>query len=177
MTKEQHNHQIVYDEVTDNIHELGLDYIYILKQNMNIKSEDLIDGIEFNFNWCGKDNIVCERQHISVTNVKACKMHIVGFSYWGDANEIFQIVYENGEIEYINISFIDWAHKAERYGAISSLKDNINTARQIISSGAKIHLIFFHHSVLSINNRRKEIKEIILPDNFLIHIFAITLEM
>ena len=36
---------------------------------------------------------------------------------------------------------------------------------------------FFHHSVLSINNRRKEIKEIILPDNFLIHIFAITLEM
>ena len=84
---------------------------------------------------------------------------------------------DDGEIEYINISFIDWAHKAERYGAISSLKDNIKTARQVISSGVKTHLIFFHHTILDMNNKRKAIKQIILPDNFLIHIFAITLEL
>ena len=103
-------------------------------------------------------------------------MHIIGFSYWGSTNEFFEIIYQDGSSELIKVPFIDWLLKAAiNYETIGWYGTNNTTVKQVLSKGSQINLINFHHSINKINNS-KIIKEIILPDNFLIHIFGLTLE-
>lgn len=169
------NHKFIYTSKPNSKKEVGLDGTYILKQDLNYQIEEKIENIEFTFSFQRFDNIQCNKQRIQI-NKKARYLHIIGFSYWGSTNEFFEIIYQDGSSELIKVPFIDWLLKAaNNYETIGWYGTNNTTVKQVLSKGSQINLINFHHSINKINNS-KIIKEIILPDNFLIHIFGLTLE-
>ena len=160
-----YNHKFIYSNETKNIN-AGLDGTYILRKDI----EDL------NFYKGHYDNVVCESQRLLI-NDYISKLHILGFSYWGSTNEIFTIVYEDESIAYIKIPFIDWVSKSVvNYQTISLYGEAIKTIKQVKSKGTLKHTVNFHESITTISNNKK-VKEIIFPDNFLIHIFKIKIEV
>ena len=166
--KKQFNHKFIYEkEVLKN--EIGLDGTYVLKEELN-------DIEYFNIGTDELDNIVCENQIIEINNY-VDKLHILGFSYWGSTSEYLEIRYQDETVEKIKIPFIDWVMKSSvNYRTISWYGENIKTIKQVTSKGLLKHTVNFHHSITKLVSK-KMIKEIKLPDNFLIHIFAITLEI
>lgn len=166
--KKLFNHKFFYEKEPLNS-EIGLDGTYVLREEFNE-----IDYFKISNNEL--DNIVCENQILEIDNY-VDKLHILGFSYWGSTNEYFEIKYLDGTIERIKIPFIDWVMKSSvNYRTISWYGENIKTVKQVISKGLLKHTVNFHHSITKLNSK-KMIKEIKIPDNFLIHIFAITLEI
>lgn len=164
--KEIFNHKFIYEEISNN--NLGLDGTYILDQDLN-------DIDCFNISKEELDNVVCNNQILQINNY-VDKLHILGFSYWGSTNEYFEIKYQDG-YESVKIPFVDWVMKSSvNYRTISWYGENIETIKQVTSKGILIHTVNFHHSITKLDPK-KMIKEIIFPDNFLIHIFAITLEI
>ena len=175
--KAYYNHKMVYKQLPkgNRKNEFGLDNICILKSDVKLKEQEILEGVEFNFSFGKFDNIVCDRQKI-IINAKATKLHLIGFAYWGDTNEYFKVIYDDLTQEIIKIPFIDWSHKPYRDSrSIDWYGENTSTVRTVIVSGELTHLVYFHHTVCEIM-QRKTIKEIVLPDNMLTHIFAITLE-
>lgn len=175
--REHYNHRMVYRQLPkENAKkEFGLDNICILKSDVKLKEQDVLEGVEFCFNFGQFDNVVCDRQKIAINTI-ASKMHLIGFAYWGDTNEYFKVIYDDLSEEIIRVPFIDWSHKpysdqknTDWYGK------NTSTVRTVITSGASTHLAHFHHVTCEIK-QRKIIKEIVLPDNMFTHIFAMTLE-
>ncbi len=172
------NHKLIYGREPKSIKDkadVGLDNIYILKSLLKINEKEAFNGIEFNFTLGQYDNIVCEGQSIPV-ETRGEKLHIIGFAYWGDINEYFRVVYEDGEADFLKIPFIDWSHPVRKnFYDVALYGKNIETVKKVPSSGAEMHFIHFHHSVSKLQGNKK-IKEIILPDNMFIHIFAMTIE-
>ena len=171
------NHKMVYTKLPKEKagQEFGLDNICILRSDVKLKEHDILDGVEFCFDFGKLDNVICTSQKITV-NALATTIHFIGFAYWGDVNEYIKITYDDLSEEIVRVPFIDWAHMAhsepwstEWYG------ENISTVRTVITSGALTHLAYFHHITCEIG-QQKNIKEILLPDNMFTHIFAITLE-
>ena len=152
----------------------GIDGTYVLKKDLKFNKEDCMDGVDFLFSEGEYDNVVCERQRIEI-NAGGTKLHVVAFAYWGDTNEYFKIVFDDLSEELVKVPFVDWSHKFYRsFQNTIWAGENVTTPSIVISSGKLIHLIHFHHTVTELSG--KKIKEIILPDNMFIHIFAITLE-
>ncbi|MDE7395566.1 MAG: hypothetical protein K2M95_05575 [Clostridiales bacterium] len=105
----------------------------------------------------------------------ANKMHVIGFAYWGDTFDIFTVRYEDGREEQCKVPFVDWAHKApDDYRDIVWLGSNIETVRYMITSGRGDHLACLHHSVVELGGG--QIESIVLPENFFLHVMAITTE-
>ncbi len=171
------NHKLIYTQQpkgNEGDADEGIDGTYILEKDLKFKGEDCIDEIDFRFSWGRYDNVVCERQSIAI-DAEATKLHVVGFAYWGDTNEYLKIIFDDLSEELVKVPFIDWSHKVYRsFQSATWFGKNITTPKIVISSGKSIHLIHFHHTVSELAG--KKIKEIILPDNMFIHIFAITLE-
>lgn len=164
----QFNHKFLYEKEVLNS-EIGLDGTYVLKEELN-------DIDCFNISGNELDNIFCENQILRINNY-VDKLNVLGFSYWGSTNEYFEIIYQDETIEKVRIPFIDWVMKSSiNYRTISWYGENIKTVKQVTSKGLLKHTVNFHHSITKLNSK-KMIKEIKLPDNFLIHIFAITLEI
>lgn len=65
---------------------------------------------------------------------------------------------------------ITWEHNNLMRG------NRIENLQVASSSGEDIHLIYFHDCICESNHQDKKVKEIILPNNMLIHIFAIKIE-
>ena len=175
--QEYYNHKIVYRQVPkENAEkEFGVDNICILNSDVKLKEREVFENVEFCFSFGKFDNVFCDRQKIAI-NAVATKLHLVGFTCWGDTNECFKIIYDDLSEEIIRAPFIDWSHKPyidaknrDWYG------ENTSTVKTVITSGALIHLVHFHHIYCEIK-RKKTIKEIVLPDNMFTHIFAMTLE-
>lgn len=175
--KEHYNHKLVYRQLPkENLgQEFGLDNVCILKSDVKLKEQEVLEGVEFCFNFKTFDNVVCDRQKITI-NAVATKLHLIGFAYWGDTNEYFKIIYDDLSEENIRVPFIDWSHKAYNDFRNSAwYGENITTSRTVITSGALTNLANFHHINCEIK-QKKMIKEIVLPDNIFVHIFAMTLE-
>ncbi len=175
--KDYYNHKMVYGQLPkENAEqEFGLDNTCILKSDVKLEEHDTLDDIEFRFSFGHFDNVVCDRQKIEVNDI-ATKLHLIGFSYWGDTTEYFKIVYKDLSEEIIWVPFVDWSHKS--YNTLRNFgwnEKNISIARTVITSGAVINLAYFHHVTCEIA-KRKIIKEIVLPNNIFTHIFAMTLE-
>lgn len=165
--KELFNQKFIYEDISSN--NLGLDCTYVLQKDLN-------DIDFFNLSKDKLDNVVCENQVLKINNY-VDKLHILGFSYWGSTNEYFEIKYLDETVEKVKVPFIDWVSKASiNYHTISWYGENVKTIKQVKSSGELKHTVNFHHSITKLDSR-KMIKEIRFPDNFLIHIFAITLEI
>ena len=159
--KEHCNHKMVYRQLPkENVKkEFGLDNICILKSDVKLKEQDVLEGVEFNFGFGKFDNIVCDRQKIAINTI-ATRLHLIGFAYWGDTNEYFKVIYDDLSEEIIRVPFIDWSHKpysdprnSDWYG------QNTSTVRTVITSGALTHLVHLHHITCEIMQRKK-IKEI-----------------
>ena len=170
------NHKLVYDLMPDTQTEIGLDNIYIQRQDLRWNTLEQIDGTCFRFNFGSFDNVVCDSQIIPIGE-KIKKLHVIGFAYWGDTNEMFQIKYFDGSVERYNIPFIDWSHRAvdNVNNAYIFQGKQIYTPKIVISSGALVHTIHIHHCICNLEVD-KVIKEIVFPDNMFIHIFAVTIE-
>ena len=120
------------------------------------------------------DNISCDNQVIEV-NHKAAKLHILGFAYWGSTNEFIDIVYEDETVR-VKVPFIDWVHPSkDSYETRSWFGRDVKTVMKIKTCGVLHHTAYFHKSSIMLDSS-KLIKQIVLPDNFLIHIFKITIE-
>ena len=167
------NHKLIYGKETPLEKRKGLDDIYIAKESAHLSHLQTFDGIEFAFNLNGNDNIMCDGQKIHV-GTKADRLHLIGFSYWGDTTDIFQAKYDDGDSDWLKISFVDWSHELGSWGRARAYSE-ISTVHKVISSGAFIHIIHFYHITVELNGN-KTLEEIILPNNFWLHIFAMTFE-
>lgn len=171
------NHKLFYDEpLNGSLNEIGLENSYILRENNSLLKRKIFNGVEFNCESLDFDNVICSRQSIQI-NDSATKIHFLAISTWIDTIEFLKVIYLDGSSEYVKVPFINWT---ERTGTNCELyyydkEEKIKTVCEAVTSGQIRRLVCFHHSYVDIKSD-KLIKEIILPDNMLIHIFAITLE-
>ena len=157
-----YNHKFIYREDVES-ETRGLDGTYILAKDVKEKLEVTTR----------LDNISCDSQVIEL-NYAASKLHILGFAYWGSTNEFIDIIYED-EVKRVKVPFIDWVQPSkDNYETRSWFKD-IKTVMKVNSCGVLHHTVYFHESTIELDST-KLIKQIVLPDNFLIHIFKITIE-
>ena len=169
------DHKLIYDTPFVSQKECGLDGIYIDKGDVRISEYATTDGIDFRFVFGKFDNVVCNGQTVSVS-ARADKLHIIGFSYWGETCEFFRMVYDDGTEERINVPFMDWSHSVQEHAPwMLCDKENIQTVIRCISSGAATHIIYFHHIVVDLNGCTA-LQKIVMPNNFFIHVFAMTVE-
>lgn len=172
--KDFFNHKLIYDKSIPAEKREGLDGIYIASENISIAPTAVSGGVEFDFDFGPYDNIMCESQRIPV-RAEVGKLHIIGFSYWGNTDEYFQAEYDDGCCEWLKVHFADWAHKNTIGWDSDSGPDNEKIAYSAISSGEMLHFIYFRHITVELNGN-KTLKELVLPNNFWIHIFAMTFE-
>lgn len=171
------NHKLIYADIPlTSEKESGLDNIYILQEDNRLKESEQIDGVEFHFHFGNYDNVLCEGQTLKIGK-RINKLHIIGFSYWGDAHEYFRIKDGQGQEKRRQISLADWSHPSDvdTFTKKFFKGEKITTVRIVKSSGRDSHLIYFHHYICEIGIN-EPIQELILPDNMFMHIFAITLE-
>ena len=158
-----YNHKFIYREEKD-IETRGLDGTYILAKDVKEKLEVTTR----------LDNISCDSQVIEL-NYAASTLHILGFAYWGSTNEFIDIVYED-EVKRVKVPFIDWVQPSkDNYETRSWFGRDVKTVMKVNSCGVLHHTVYFHESMIELDST-KLIKQIVLPDNFLIHIFKITIE-
>ena len=172
------NHKLIYSKapkLNEVNSEIGLDNIYIFRGFLKSNDSKELDGVDFKLSHGKYDNIICDRQRIKIGRT-ATKLHVLGFAYWGDTNEYFKVIYADHSEKLVKIPFIDWSHPWTcKQGDINWYGENIKTVMIVPSAGAQFHAIYFHHSFVELDET-KEINQIVLPDNMLTHIFALTLE-
>lgn len=169
------NHKFIYHQEELEHTELGLDNTYILKSEISNNSLVGLNNVLFSLSNNYYDNIVCDSQELLI-NDYIDKLHILGFAYWGSTNTFFEIVFEDDTKLQVKIPFIDWVSKITiNYQSRSWYGENIKTIKQIKSEGMLNHTVNFHHSITNIDSK-KLVKKIIFPDNFLVHVFSITIE-
>ena len=169
------NHKLVYDVPPTDEKEAGLDNIYILKEDNRLKEIEQIDGIDFAFRFGACDNVVCEGQTLGIGK-RVDKLHIIGFSYWGDIHEYVRILDEKNREKQVQISLADWAHPSDEDTFTREFfkGEKITTVKIVKSSGRACHLVYFHHCIAE-TGMKEPIRKLIFPDNMFTHIFAITL--
>ena len=170
------NHKFVYEKVPENGDDSGLDGTYILKEDFKFCREERINGTDFCFHYGGSDNVLCEGQRVQI-NSSAKKIHVIGFAYWEDICEYLRLIGIDGKEILVRIGLPDLTHAADSHVFYREQykQYDISTAKILLSSGRVKQLIYFHHCVCDVQNGGI-IREIVLPDNMFMHIFAITLE-
>ncbi len=168
------NHQLVYAVDPQADEGAGIDGTYISEQDFKLGENGTVDGVDFEFGRGESDTIECNGQTLSV-NASANKLHIMGFSLWSDVYTVFKIVYENGETECVTVPFIDCSHGYSfNWFDMSSVGGDIKS-HGVIAIGEKSRPVYIHHIAVDLPSAER-IKEIVLPNNFFVHIMAITLE-
>ncbi|MCH5164497.1 MAG: hypothetical protein J1F36_05720 [Clostridiales bacterium] len=168
------NHKLIYGKQDQTNDKVGIEGTYIAESDMKIKTNDIVDGVPFDIECGNFDNIECDGQQIPV-GFSAEKLHIIGFSLWCNIYSVIKIVYSNGEVHSVKVPFIDFEHTYElNWFDMASVRGDI-ISHGVIASGKQNNPVFLHHISVDIPCL-SEIKEIILPENFCLHIFAITFE-
>lgn len=168
------NHRLIVAQQPNNKDDVGLDGLYINEADFKFTNNAVIDEVEFDINIGKYDNVECAEQAIEI-DASADKLHVFGFALWGDTYSVFKIVYENGVEDYVTVPFINWTHTFSfNWFDMSSVGGNI-ASHGVIASGEQVAPVYIHHITVDLPKHDK-IKSIILPDNFCLHIMAITLE-
>lgn len=170
------NHKLIYENAPSEEEMVGLDNIYVLSKDFDINKKLISDNFEIEYCSGLYDNVVCDLQKINV-NSFVKRIHFIGFAYWGDTCENIKIIFDDGSENWVELKFIDWSQEYKKMTESHNPENEykIKDVHVMISSGKMIHLIYFHDSICEIDEN-KMVKEIVLPDNLLIHIFAITVE-
>lgn len=168
------NHKFIYD-VKPEDESAGLDGTYLAAKNVPFGEETTINGIPYKFCFGEYDNVLSEGQRLSAGGF-ADKLHIIAFTNWGDTFDQIKIEYCDGSFEWIKLPFLDWSHKQQIFWQdVTSVRETVDTPFSGITTGALSQLVCFHHTMAEIKGKKK-IDSIVLPDNFWLHVFAITLE-
>ena len=172
----QCNHKLIYDEFPKDKKLFGLDNICLLKHDFINKDRALKKDIVCDYCFGDYDNIVCEGQEI-VIDAAVKKWHFIGFAYWGDTNEVFKVIYDDNTEDWIEITFIDWAFPfvQDRFNMEFTHGNKIENIQVAVTAGELVHLVYLHDCICEFYNQKK-VKAIILPNNILVHIFALTIE-
>ena len=177
--RDKFNHRLFYSCIPPLDKEFGIDNVFLLNED----ATDIVYllGQNKNLDVASKekkqyDNIVCNSQHIKI-GLKINKIHFGGFACWGDNCEVIKIIFEDGTESWFEATFIDWSYPFDPcYKNNSLIKENlIKDLCVFLSSGEQKRLVYFHDCICKINEE-KIIREIVLPDNMFIHIFAIAVE-
>lgn len=157
------NYEIVKEENMDGYY-YPIDYFpkdFIVKGN-----------IKFNFNNLARKCVLCLNQHILIQQNNISAIGFAGATLLFAFQEQIKIIYEDNTIEYKTIKLDDMSDST--YNSIPWLfgkqkKDDLDFS----------HILYYkkkyiYHYVIK-TNPNKTIKEIILPNNDLMFIFAITL--
>ena len=77
----------------------------------------------------------------------------------------------------MRVAVPDWSHgwDADIFTHFMFQYSAVRTAKIFLSSGAVKHPFYFHHCVCSLE-KQERVREIVFPDNMLMHIVALTLE-
>ena len=170
------NHKLLLpkEELLPCSEENGLDGIFIDNSNF-INGTAEYDGIPFKINITGKDNITCTEQKIYI-NRNAKSIFLLGLMYWGSNICKYKIKYKSGEEIFSNIYFSDWTGNGFD-GALNAYGINAKTRLFKSQAFGKVnHAKYFTMYKIKIENDC-EIEYIELPDYYLMHLFAITLEL
>ena len=169
------NHKLIYKQLPEK-ESYGLDNICILEQDLLRERTKDKGGIVCDYFLGDYDNIVCDGQRI-VIDSKVKKWHFIGFAYWGNVKELVKVVFEDNTEDWLEIVFIDWAHAFvhNAWNRNFTHENKVENVQVAISAGDMIHLVYFHDCICEFHND-KVVKEIILPNNILVHIFSLTIE-
>ncbi len=174
--KKYFNHKLFYKKIPVGNESFGLDGICFLIKNENSDVTLSKDNIDFLISQGTFDNFELQNQVILIDNF-AEKLHFLGFAYWGDANENIKILYEDGSEDIICLEILDWTSyppKGKEWDYL--IKDTKYYEPILIETAGDVELeVKIHHFSINVNSKI-EIKELIFPENLLIHIFAITIE-
>ncbi len=172
-----YNHKVFYEKVPT-AGEYGLDNTcFLLCENSFLKQSIQVNDVPFYLNLHDFDNVQCEKQAVDMaTNFR--KVHYLGFFYWGENFESIKLLSKDGKILEHKICYPDWTKIVQ--GAPTEIQkeygySNLKPGFTLTSAGKeKRPLKFFHYTVDL--GKEYEIEKAILPDNFFLHIFAITAE-
>ena len=170
------NHKLFYDAFPHGEACFGIENVCILKKDFFDEEKILKKDIVCDFLRGDLDNVVCDSQRIPI-NSKVKRWHFIGFSCWYDANEFVRIVYEDGTEDFIDVTFVDWSYHfvPDCWNRDISRGNKIENVRVAVSAGEAVRLVYFHDCICELKNE-KTVKEIILPNNILVHMFALTIE-
>lgn len=119
-----------------------------------------------------KNNVACKGQKIPVSG-KAAQLHLLATATDANQEAKITIVYTDGEAKG-DLKVTDWCQAAafgEKTGVVCPSRVAIGAEKKMDKESKETHLW-----VVSIPlDAQRELKEIVLPDNAKIHIFAITL--
>lgn len=172
------NKKIVFShsKITD---DAGLDGMGVYKGTFFDFNKTIeLDNIPYIFrNKRSLDCIMCDNQNINLKPLIFKKLHFLGFMYWGANCDYLKLNYVDGRYDYIKIFFSDWSKETKpienSFLDLFDLKPK--TIGTFFSCGKAVLPIYLHHCEYE-NTLDKEIESITLPDNMLMHIFAITAE-
>lgn len=170
------NHKLIYEKEfkIKCDEEIGLDGMYLLLDDLKLSEHEVIDGIDFLFCFNECDNISCDKQRIKIED-DILKIHIIGFAYWGGVVEFLKIIYDDFTEEDVEVPFLDWSKNISNTWTIILNKRNISTCKTTKTYGVEEHVVNLHHITCELSSGKK-VKEIVLPNNMLTHVFAITIE-
>lgn len=171
-----YNHKLFYDSIPNGEKTFGLDNICILKQNYIENKKILTQKVNIDFCSNDYDNVICNKQKVLIES-KVHRWHFIGFAYWGNVSELFRVIYIDETEEIIEVTFADWSRPYAQ-DLLENTEGSFNIVEDVLnveSSGEKTHLVHFHDSIFESHNE-KIVKEIVLPNNLLVHIFALTIE-
>lgn len=171
------NHRILYECVPENLEHFGLDDVCILEKKSEPYGEKIFNGVTFRFSQGEFDNVCCENQEIDVS-ARAKTIHFLGFSFWGDNRETFEVVYEDGTSEEIKIMMLDWSHSLETLGVPGHFDfygNTVQTSAPFLASGRLTFLAYMHQDSAPLREDRI-ISKLRFPNNSFFHVVAVTLE-
>ena len=169
------NTTFLYKSITDiKDNDLFTLYDYDRFPRKKIKNND----IEFDFSTIKDKCILANKQELE-TNDNAHKIAIAGSSLLCVIKDKIKIIYDDMSYEYKTIKLDDYSYNSNRaikwmYGKQRKEYENFSLILNEDYNYKEEKLNFIYYSVIEVNDNKK-IKSIILPNNELLMIFAITL--
>lgn len=122
------------------------------------------------------DNIECDGQTLQIDQYIK-KLYFLGFFFWGKNTERIIVEFEDGVKEIISVTFEDWTvASSDDKSIFKEYSDGkYNTLFATTTKGNMIHIVNFHYTRCNLKHIAK-VKNIVLPQNMFMHIFAITIE-
>lgn len=180
--KSLYNHRIVYPKTLQIDEHIEIsetnDYIYVeLLPFDKVITNGRVQGV-FRYNDLGRDNIICESQVLPINNISVKKITFIGFCCWGYFKENFILECADGTKEKAKAYFSDVSSPLS-----SALESNYKTENRLFLDGSKIfcELKFksnkrYMYYYTTEFEEAKTVAKIIFPDNYFMHVFAITTE-
>lgn len=171
------NRRFVYDEVPGDDGDYGIEDLIVLKSSYPDSGEIYLNGVPFNYILGANDHIECAAQKIHIGGFIK-KLHMVCFAYFGSTYDYLTVKYMDGSVKKEAVLMADWTILP---GGISefliSRTENcaVQKGIKLILDGKSQLICHAHHVIVSFQNPGG-IEDILLPDNQMLYVFAVTAE-